>query len=193
MLGSGIEAGVEKLANCGITLNSAFLRPRSRGSVTLQSADPLAAPLIDPNFWADPYDRELSLAGVRIAREIMRQPAFRPYILAERLPGPDKMSDADLAEYAYRNAKTDHHPVGTCKMGVDAMAVVSPELKVRGLDGLRVCDSSTMPTLNSSNTNAPTMMIGEKAADLVRGLPPLKPVTFAHERNEPRPVEWVQG
>ena len=90
-LGSGIEAGVEKLKNAGVTLNSAFLRPRSRGTVRLQSADPAAAPLIDPNYWSDPYDRAMSLEGLRLAREIMRQPALQPFVLARSAarPGPD--------------------------------------------------------------------------------------------------------
>jgi choline dehydrogenase-like flavoprotein len=121
----------------------------------------------------------MALEGLRIAREIMRQKALQAYVLAERLPGPDKVSEADLIDYACRHAKTDHHPVGTCKMGRGATAVVEPEtLKVRGLEGLRVCDSSVMPRLVSSNTNAPTIMIGEMASDLVRGLPPLSGVNF---------------
>jgi choline dehydrogenase-like flavoprotein len=174
-LGSGIEAGVEQLKNAGVTLNSAFLRPRSRGTVRLASADPAAAPLIDPNYWDDPHDRRLSLEGLRMAREIMAQPALKPFVLAERAPGPSLTTPAELAAYVHRTCKTDHHPVGTCKMGVDAMAVVGLDLRVRGLEGLRVCDSSIMPRLNSSNTNAPTLMIGEKASDLVAGLPPLPP------------------
>ena len=116
-LGSGIEAGVAQMKNPGVTLNSAFLRPRSRGTVRLASADPKAAPLIDPNYWADPYDRACAIKGLRLAREILRQPALKPFILAERLPGDGLDSDEELAEYAYRSAKTDHHPVGTCAMG----------------------------------------------------------------------------
>src|SRR4051812_43190725 len=169
-LGSGIEAGVEKLKNPGLTLNSAFLQPRSRGTVRLKSAVPADMPLIDPNYWADPYDRRMSLEGLKIAREIMGQPALQKFLIAERMPGPGTITDDELAEYAFRTCKTDHHPVGTCKMGVDDMAVVDPELKVRGLDGLRVIDSSIMPRLVSSNTNAPTIMIGEKGADLVKGI-----------------------
>ncbi|MDE2385813.1 MAG: GMC family oxidoreductase N-terminal domain-containing protein [Alphaproteobacteria bacterium] len=178
-LGSGIEAGVARLKNAGVTLNSAFLRPRSRGQVTLQSADPAAAPLIDPNYLADPYDKAMSLQGLRLAREIMRQKALAPYILAERLPGADKASDEQLFDYACANAKTDHHPVGTCKMGTEEAAVVSPDLKVHGLEGLRVADSSIMPLIPSCNTNGPTIMIGEKAADLIRGLPALPAARLA--------------
>ena len=167
--GSGLEAGVTQLGEHGCTLNSAFLRPHSRGTVRLASADPFAHPLIDPNYFAEDYDRRMSIGGLRLARAIMAQPAFRPYLRAERLPGPEVRSDSEILAYARQHGKTDYHPVGTCKMGVDAMAVVDPELKVRGLEGLRVCDSSTMPRLVSSNTNAPTLMIGERAVDLVKG------------------------
>ncbi|KAB2705498.1 MULTISPECIES: GMC family oxidoreductase [Brucella] len=183
-LGSGIEAGVERLKNAGVTLNSAYLHPRSRGTVRLASSDPAAAPLIDPNYWSDPHDRKMSLEGLKIAREIMQQDALKPYVMAERLPGPKVVSDDDLFDYACANAKTDHHPVGTCRMGTDAMAVVDLDLKVRGLEGLRVCDSSIMPRVPSCNTNAPTIMIGEKGADIIRGLDPLPPVLFSWEKNE---------
>lgn len=186
-LGSGIEAGVEKLKNAGVTLNSAYLHPRSRGTVRLASNDPAAAPLIDPNYWSDPHDRKMSLEGLKIAREIMQQDALKPFVMAERLPGPKVLTDDELFDYACANAKTDHHPVGTCKMGTDAMAVVDLELKVRGLEGLRVCDSSIMPRVPSCNTNAPTIMVGEKGADIIRGLDPLPPVVFSWERNEHKP------
>ena len=181
-LGSGIEAGVEKLKNPGVTLNSAYLRPRSRGTVRLASADPATMPLIDPNYWADPHDRDLSIKGLRLAREIMRQNALKPYVLREVLPGPSLESDDDLFDYACRSAKTDHHPVGTCRMGHGEDAVVTPDLKVRGIEALRVCDSSVMPRVPSSNTNAPTIMVGEKGADLILGLEPLPPAVFASNR-----------
>jgi choline dehydrogenase-like flavoprotein len=168
-LGSGIEAGVLKPKNAGVTLNTAYMRPRSRGTVRLASSDPKASPLIDPNYWADPYDREMSLKGLRLARKIMKQSAFKPYVLREIIPGPDVISDAELAAYACANGKTDHHPVGTCKMGNDEDAVVTPDLKLRGIDGLRVCDASIMPRITTGNTNAPTIMIAEKAADFIRG------------------------
>ncbi len=164
--GSGLETGVEKIRN-GVTTNSAFLRPRSRGSVTLKSADPREAPLIDPNYWGDPYDREMSIKGFRWVREIMRQPAFEPFIKGEKMPGPGVDTDEDIAAYARQWSKTDYHPVGACKMGVDDMAVVGLDLRVHGLEGIRVCDSSVMPQVNSSNTAAPTLMIAEKAADHV--------------------------
>jgi choline dehydrogenase-like flavoprotein len=168
-LGSGIEAGVPKLGNAGVTLNSAFLRPRARGTVRLASADPRAAPLIDPNYWAEPDDRARALAGLRMAREILRQPALQPFVLAERLPGPEVRTEADLIAVAQRTCKTDHHPVGTCRMGAGPAAVVAPDLRLRGLDGLRVADASVMPRIPSCNTNAPSIMVGEKAADLLLG------------------------
>ncbi|MDB5556777.1 MAG: dependent oxidoreductase family protein [Rhizobium sp.] len=186
-LGSGIEAGVEKLKNAGVTLNSAYLHPRSRGTVRLSSSDPAAAPLIDPNYWSDPHDREMSLEGLRIAREIFQQEALKPYIMSERLPGPKVQTEKELFEYGCKNAKTDHHPVGTCKMGTGPEAVVGLDLKVRGLEGLRVCDSSVMPRVPSCNTNAPTIMVGEKGADIIRNLQPLPAAIFAHERNDQRP------
>jgi choline dehydrogenase-like flavoprotein len=172
-LGSGIEAGVAHMKNPGVTLNSAFLRPRSRGTVRLASSDPKATPLIDPNYWAEPYDRECALKGLRLAREIMRQPALKPFVLAERLPGDKLNSDAELAEYAYRSCKTDHHPAGTCAMGSGPDSVVSPDLKLRGIEGLRVVDASVMPFVPSCNTNAPTIMLAEKASDMILGKPPL--------------------
>jgi choline dehydrogenase-like flavoprotein len=172
-LGSGIEAGVAQMKNPGVTLNSAFLRPRSRGTVRLASADPKAAPLIDPNYWADPYDRACALQGLRLAREILRQPAMKPYVLAERLPGDNLNSDQELEEYAYRSCKTDHHPAGTCAMGNGPQAVVTPDLKLHGIDGLRVVDASVMPFVPSCNTNAPTIMAAEKASDIILGNEPL--------------------
>jgi choline dehydrogenase-like flavoprotein len=170
-LGSGIESGVAKMTHSGVTLNSAYLRPRSRGTVRLAGADPLAAPLIDPNYWDDPHDRELAMEGLRLAREIMRQPALKRFVLAERLPGDAATSQADLFDFACAHAKTDHHPVGTCRIGPahDAGSVVGPDLRVLGIDGLRVADASVMPLIPSSNTNAPTIMVAEKAADHILG------------------------
>jgi choline dehydrogenase len=167
-LGSGIEAGVAKMKNAGATLNSAYMRPRSRGTVRLASDDPNASPLIDPNYWADPYDKEMSIRGLRLAREIMKQNALKPFIKSEHLPGANLQSDKELIDYACANAKTDHHPAGTCKMGHDAMSVVTPDLKLRGLGGLRICDASIMPTVVTGNTNAATIMIAEKAADMIK-------------------------
>jgi choline dehydrogenase len=167
-LGSGIEAGVASMPNGGVTLNSAYMRPRSRGTVRLASDDPAAAPLIDPNYWSDPHDREMSIRGLKLAQQIMRQDALAPFVLTERLPGPEVRSGDEYAAYAAANAKTDHHPAGTCRMGVDDGAVVDPSLRFNGIAGLRVADASIMPSLISSNTNAAAIMIGEKAADMIR-------------------------
>jgi choline dehydrogenase-like flavoprotein len=177
-LGSGIEAGVAAMRNPGVTLNSAFLRPRSRGTVRLANADPAAAPLIDPNYWSDPYDRECSLKGLQLARDILSQPALRPFVLAERLPGDGVKGEEDLMKYAYRSCKTDHHPVGTCAMGSGENAVTTLDLKVRGMDGLRVVDASVMPFVPSCNTNAPTIMIAEKASDAILGRKSLPAAVF---------------
>jgi choline dehydrogenase-like flavoprotein len=112
----------------------------------------------------------------------MRQKALEPYVLREVLPGPALETDDELFDYACRSAKTDHHPVGTCRMGRGEDAVVTPDLKVRGIEALRVCDASVMPRIPSSNTNAPTIMVGEKGADLILGREPLPPALFASNR-----------
>ncbi len=166
--GSGLEHGLKKIRN-GVTLNSAFLRPLARGSVKLQSSDPLKPPLIDPNYWGNPYDIHISLKGFKLAREIMRQPVFSSYIKEESMPGKEVVTDKDLEAYARSSSKTDYHPVGTCRMGAedDDRTVVTPDLKVKGVENLRVIDASVMPQVISSNTNAPTIMIAEKGADLI--------------------------
>jgi len=167
-LGTGIEAGVEAMPNGGVTLNACFLRPRSRGTVRLQSSDPAKMPLIDPNYLADPYDREMSIRGLKLVQNILAQDALKPFILAERLPGPDVTSDEDYFNFICTHSKTSHHCAGTCRMGVDTGAVTDPRLRLNGINGLRVADASIMPQVNSSNTNAPTIMIGEKAADMIK-------------------------
>jgi choline dehydrogenase-like flavoprotein len=170
-LGSGIEAGVARMQHAGVTLNSAVLRPRSRGSVRLASADATAAPLIDPNYWSAPEDLRDSIAGLRLVREILRQPALKRFVKTEVLPGDRLRSDRELFEYGCAHAKTDYHPVGTCRMGPasNPMSVVTPDLKFIGLEGLRVADASVMPRVPSANTMAPTIMVAEKAADHVLG------------------------
>ena len=143
-------------------------RPRSRGTVRLASADLAAAPLIDPNYWQDARDREMSIRGLKLAQEIMRQAPLKPFVLAERLPGPDVRTDAEYFAFICKNSKTSHHAAGTCRMGADPEAVVDPRLRFNGIERLRVVDASIMPTVVSSNTNAPTIMIAEKAADMIR-------------------------
>ncbi len=167
-LGTGIEAGVAAMPNGGVTLNACFLRPRSRGTVRLQSNDPKDMPLIDPNYLADPYDREMSIRGLKMVQSILGQDALKPYVLAERLPGPTVQTDSDYFDFICRHSKTSHHCAGTCRMGIDQDAVVDPRLRFNGIDGLRIADASIMPNVNSSNTNAPSIMIGEKAADMIK-------------------------
>lgn len=167
--GAGVEEGIGSVpGGNGCTLNSYHVRPRSRGSVTLSSPDPRDRPVIDPNAFAERYDLERAIDGIEISREILSQPAFAPFIQREHLPGATVKGRAALEEFARRHGRTAYHPVGTCRMGVGEDAVVDPVLRVRGVEGLRVCDSSIMPRLISSNTNAATVMIAEKASDLVR-------------------------
>jgi choline dehydrogenase-like flavoprotein len=149
------------------------LRPKSRGSVKLGGASPLDHPAIDPNLLAEPEDNELLLDALELNLRIFDDPAFDPYRGEERAPGRHIRSRPDLARYVRNTAFTAYHPAGTCKMGTDTEAVVDPELRVHGIAGLRVADASVMPTLIGGNTNAPVIMIAEKAADMIRGLPPL--------------------
>ncbi len=167
-LGTGIEHGVVAMPQGGITLNSCYLRPRSRGSVRLASADPARAPLIDPNYLSDPLDREMSIRGLKLTQQILAQKPLDGFILAQRLPGPDVKTDADYYKFICEHSKTSHHSAGTCRMGPDASAVVDIRLRFNGIAGLRVVDNSIMPTVISSNTNAAAIMIGEKAADLIK-------------------------
>ncbi|MDD3763785.1 MAG: choline dehydrogenase [Nevskiales bacterium] len=143
------------------------LRPSSRGRVGLHSADPFAAPLIDPNYMAESADVERLVRGVHLVRRILAQPAFAPHHEVEMSPGAALQSDADLADWVRRSGESAYHPVGTCKMGVDPMAVVDPRLRVHGLQCLRVVDASIMPTLVGGNTNQPATMIGEKGAAML--------------------------
>lgn len=143
------------------------LRPSSRGRVGLHSADPFAAPLIDPNYMADSADVERLVRGVHLVRRILAQPAFAPHHEVEVSPGPALQNDDDLAAWVRRSGESAYHPVGTCKMGVDPMAVVDPRLRVHGLQCLRVVDASIMPTLVGGNTNQPATMIGEKGAAMI--------------------------
>jgi len=162
-----VDHGMMRIPGYGVCLYTNLLRPRSRGTVRLASGDPAAAPLIDPNYLADPHDRRMAIEGLKFARDVMSQPAFRPFIDKERMPGPAVRTDEELHAYVRQWAKTDYHPVGTCKMGTDPLAVVSPRLAVKGIERLRICDSSVMPSEISANTNAPTIMIAERAAEMI--------------------------
>ncbi len=152
----------------GYSCHVCVLHPASRGTVTLASADPMAAPLIDPNFLAEDSDLATLIKGAKMTREIMNAPALRPYRHKELFGTGDNMTDAEWEEIIRTRADTIYHPVGTCKMGRDGMAVVDPHLRVHGMEGLRVVDASVMPTVTSGNTNAPTIMIAERAADLIK-------------------------
>ena len=145
------------------------LRPKSRGTVRLKSRNPAEAPAIDPRYLSDPADVETLLKGIKHVRNIMVQPAFDHCRGDEIFPGSDVQTDEELVEFIRKKADTIYHPVGTCKMGDDDMAVVDTELKVHGLENLWVVDASIMPTLVGGNTNAPTVMIAHKAADIMLG------------------------
>lgn len=155
-----------------------LLRPESRGRITLASADPFTPPTIRQNFLATDKDWATLRAGLRLVREIGAAPPLAPFSAGEITPGPDRGSDSELNAHIRATGITVHHPLGTCKMGRDndPLAVVDAELKVRGVEGLRVVDASVMPDLVGGNINAPVIMIAEKAADLIRGRPPLAPV-----------------
>ena len=151
----------------GLSLVICPTRPRSRGTVMAESADPLARPKIRPNYLTDPDDLRVMLAGFEHARRILAAPALAQHSVSETRPGPDVTSPEAVESFARREGTTLYHPVGTCKMGTDPMAVVDPRLKVHGLDGLRVVDASVMPVLTTGNTNAPTIMIAEKASAMI--------------------------
>ena len=151
----------------GLTLYAHAMRPESKGHVHITAADVRRPPAINFNFLSSPPDAELTVRAVRIARAIMTAPAMAPFQVSEIAPGVDRTTDDEILDWVKRAAETTYHPVGTCKMGSDPMAVVDAQLRVHGIAGLRVADASIMPTLTSGNTNAPSIMIGEKAADMV--------------------------
>jgi choline dehydrogenase len=157
----------------GFSIHVCQLRPESRGSISLASADPFAAPLIDPNYLATPEDRRALREGFKIAREIVAQAAMAPYRGPEFKPGSHVQSDEDIDAFIKASAETIYHPVGTCRMGADAGAVVDGDCKVVGAQNLRVVDASVMPNLIGGNTNAATIMIAEKISDHLRGKPAL--------------------
>jgi choline dehydrogenase-like flavoprotein len=141
---------------------------KSRGRVQLASADPSANPIIDPNYLSEPRELEVLVKAIRFARSLAGTDAFKEFGLKkEILPGRDVDSDTELAEYVRNRIETCFHPAGTCRMGMDNLSVVDPNLRVHALDGLRVADASVMPSLINGNTNGPTIMIAEKAADLI--------------------------
>jgi choline dehydrogenase len=166
----------------GYNISAVLLYPKSRGRIALSSPDPHDAPIIDPNILGEPEDFEPLVRGLKLARRILAAPAFAPYKGAEFLPGPKVESDEAFKDYLRGTTATVFHPAGSCRMGVDAAAVVTPELKVRGVDGLRVADASIFPRLMGGNTNAPVVMVAEKAADMILGRTPPPPIQLTQDR-----------
>ena len=169
-----IEHGFQQIKKHAYSIIPTLIRPNSRGRISLRSSNPLHAPLIHANYFADPHDSQAMVAGLRIARAIAETNAFAKYHKRELCPGPGIKNDEEsLSGYIEKYAQTLYHPVGTCKMGPvrDKLAVVDSELRVHGVDGLRVVDASIMPIIPGGNTNAPTIMVAEKAADLIKNGP----------------------
>ncbi|MDE3114271.1 MAG: choline dehydrogenase [Pseudomonadota bacterium] len=164
------------------------LRPESRGFISIKSADPAAAPLIQPNYLDKEEDRRALREGVRLAREVFAQSAFDPYRGPELMPGAHVQNNEQIDAFIRKTAETIYHPVGTAKMGRDESSVVDPALRVHGVEGLRVVDASVMPSLVSGNTNAPTIMIAEKAADMILGRPAPQPETMPVAEDSAKPV-----
>jgi choline dehydrogenase len=148
----------------GYAIVAGLIRPLSRGRLRLRSADPAEHPVLDPGYLSEPADVAALLASLRLSREIGQAQALKDWRARELAPGPDVRTDEELVEYGMRNLITYHHQVGTCKMGIDSMAVTTPDLRVEGIPGLRVADASVMPSVTSGNTNAPTIMIAERCA-----------------------------
>jgi choline dehydrogenase len=151
----------------GFTASVCQLRPESRGSLRIRSADPAAAPEIRINYLATDVDRTTNVEGLKILRKILRAPALKPYVVDEVDPGAKVSTDEELLNYCRQRGSTIYHPTSTCRMGGDPLAVVDQRLRVRGLEGLRVVDGSIMPDLVSGNTNAVIIMIAEKASDMI--------------------------
>jgi choline dehydrogenase-like flavoprotein len=152
----------------GMTVAICPVRPDSRGTIMARSADPAEKPVITPNYLSDPADIRVLGAGIQFTRAIFASPAMTQYSVVETLPGPDIITGDAILDYARRYGTTLYHPVGTCRMGDGPAAVVDSRLRVHGIEGLRVIDASVMPTLTTGNTNAPTIMIGEKGAAMIK-------------------------
>ena len=158
----------------GITLHATLQRPDSRGEIRLRSADPLAPPVIDPRYFSsdeDGSDIATLIEGVRLNRRIAAQAPLAELLIGEITPSAEAQTDAELADFVRGHCTTLYHPSSSCRMGTDAMSVVDPSLRVHGLDGLRVADASVFPRMVSGNLNAPTIMVAERVAALLRGEP----------------------
>ena len=184
------DHGRHRLSGDGYTAHACFLRPRSRGRILLASADPRADARIEANYLGDPdgFDLKMMVECAKLARELFALPAFDAYRGAPIHPARDDLTDAELVAFIRAKAETVYHPVGSCRMGFDDDAVVDPALRVRGLDGLRVIDASVMPTLIGGNTNAPTIMIAERASDLIRNRPVLTAAALPSARPAPEAI-----
>ena len=152
----------------GISVAVCPVRPESRGTIMAESADPMARPVIRPNYLSAESDSHVLFSGIQQTNKILSSPAISEVSLGETEPGREIATVEDAKQFAQNSGATIYHPVGTCKMGEDAMSVVNSRLKVNGVEGLRVADASVMPTVTTGNTNAPTIMIGEKAADMIK-------------------------
>ena len=183
MIGKLVDHGRKTVFGHGYSCHVCLLRPKSRGSVRLASADPKAAPLIDPNFLAEPDDLQRLVRGFKAMRHILEQPALAVHGARELAKSAGARSDAEIEAFIRGHADTIYHPVGTCRMGTGPMDVVDAELRVRGVQGLRVVDASIMPAIVSGNTNAPTVMIAEKAADMIKAA-----AQAAGHRSSPHPL-----
>jgi choline dehydrogenase len=175
----GVQGELER--DPGMTVASWQQRPESKGHVRARSADPFDKPIIQPRYLSEERDRRVLLGAMKLARRLLHSDPLKPYIAYEAFPGPDVQTDDELLAAAKQRGTTTFHPMGSCKMGPasDPMAVVDDQLRVHGLEGLRVIDASIMPTMLSANLNAATMMIGEKGSDMVRGKAALDPVMLA--------------
>jgi len=170
VIGKLVDHGRKTVFGHGYSCHVCLLQPKSRGRVRLASADPLAPPLIDPNFLGEPEDLQRMVSGFKLMRGILSQPALAGYRGRELASSASARTDAEIEQFIRDHADTIYHPVGTCRMGPGPLDVVDERLRVRGIERLRVVDASIMPRIVSGNTNAPTIMIGEKAADLIKGL-----------------------
>jgi choline dehydrogenase len=167
-VGYFVEHGFQQIKGHAFTMGPTLLHPFSRGDIRLRSSNPLDAPAIRANYLSDSCDMDVMLEGIKLSRKLAATKAFDSYRGTELHPGPAAQDDAALRAHISKFTETLYHPVGTCKMGNDSSAVVDSELRVHGVEGLRVVDASIMPTVVGGNTNAPTIMIAEKAADLIK-------------------------